>query len=291
MNKFVFAAIFGLLAVVSGCKPRPVQGQAFIVEPSGVGQPLDGLQIIVVDAAQADEFIQQKASQYHSQRSQLQHQLAALEAKLQADQIIESNNEIAVNSQSPTNDIRYINKLRECTNDVAEAEKLSKAVQYLQSKYGERPELFVQRFPQAYYDAWSAEQQDADRIQEISRKVSAMADWEQTFFEGFDTEQSNQISVMREKLKEEQDSINQVQNELASLNTAQFYLSGFQPNAIQIVLADINGNFEIPTLNQNEKVFAKLILPDSTAYFWLVKPPQAGQKLILSNGNQFTPPP
>ena len=159
------------------------------------------------------------------------------------------------------------------------------------SRYGERPAVYTSSFPRSYWQAWDAEDEDYGRIRQIRSDLGNASSRISSYEEEFYGDKNSRIFALRAKLANLRNEIETNEDLLLQTKSASFYLSDFTPDALQISLAGPSGEFEIENPKAGEKVFAKLNLPDSTnSYFWLTDLPPNGQKLILSNGNLFSPP-
>ena len=140
------AVIAGMFCLV-GCKPKPISGQIFIVDETGVGTALGGVQILLVDEKEAIDFVNRKNAEAKQKFSKTQLEVEKLKAELAAEQAEydrkKATNDAYIASQSYTNDPRYIALLNESDNIIKTNQTLVNAVNYLRSKYGEPPTFFV----------------------------------------------------------------------------------------------------------------------------------------------------
>ena len=281
--------------LLSSCKPKPITGQVFIVDPSGVGSPLDGIQIILVDGKEANEFLKKKKTESDQQCSQTKAEIDKSQAELKIEQAEydekKATNDAYIASQSYTNDPRYIAILKVSDDTIKTAQTLANAVTYLRSKYGEPPEIFVTQYTKEQRDGWAAQKEDIRRIESIRHDAVRTDNELDSFPQKVKNEKAWENSAAMQKVELTKENLQIATANLAAFQTPFFYLADFSPTSLEMSLADLSGNFTIHNPKKGSKVFAKLKLEDSkSGYFWLVDLPPEGQKLILSNGNLFSSP-
>jgi hypothetical protein len=149
INRVTLMLVIVCAALLSSCKPKPISGQVFIIDPSGIGAPLNGIQIILVDAREADDFLKKKKSESDQQCGRIKAEIDKLQAELKIEQAeydeIKATNDAYIPSQSYTNDPRYIALLNKSDDAIKTAQTLANAVIYLRSKYGEPPDFSLVR--------------------------------------------------------------------------------------------------------------------------------------------------
>jgi hypothetical protein len=299
INRIILVLTIASAAFLSSCKPKPITGQVFIVDPSGVGSPLDGIQIVLINAKDADDYLKKKKIEADQQSGQIKAEIEKLQVELKTEQPEydeqKATNDAYIANQSYTNDPRYITILKESDDATKKIQTLANAITYLRSKYGKSPfsmnMLIVHQYPKEYLDAWHAEDADAAQIQEIQRDVNRIDNELGSFTLKVENEKALETSAMMQKVELTKENLQSAAANLAMFQTPYFYLADFSPTALEISLADLEGNFVIHNPKKGTKIFAKLKLEDANSgYFWLVDLPPKGQKLILSNGNLFKVP-
>jgi hypothetical protein len=300
-------AVIGL----AGCKPKTISGQVFISSESGLGLPINNVQIRLVDGKEAEGFLRNKAERVKADAAAIQKDMARLQTEQEAAEQnalkVKAASDQYIENQSWTNDPKCIQLMEESEKGAKTAEALANSQQSMISKYGP-PGGFNNPIPRAgqlgnnsipstgpsspdQKAAWAAIKQDQQKIKELVYRSQQI---DREYKEIMD-------KLIREKQRETSDAQQSVEaiktkqgitaRSLADLHTAFHYLSDFNPTPVETTLTDETGNFAIKAPRQNAKIFAKIKLDElGINYFWLVDLPQKGEKLILSNNNQFTVP-
>jgi len=255
---------------------------------------IDGVQVFLVDAKEADDFLQKKKNESDQQCTQLKADTEKLQSELNARQ---SEYEAAkiLAGQSYTNDSRYIALIKEDEDNLKTAKTLAKAIAFLESKYGVPPDMlnqpFVRQYSQEQRTAWQAIREDTQRIQSISQRADRIASEDDNLENKIKNERRMQIQASLAALDAAKKKLDEANQNLKSGQSPSFYLSDFSPAALEMTQTDTKGKFVIHNSKAGAKVFAK-VKSDETGevFFWLLNSPQKGERLILSDSTLFTAP-
>ena len=145
----MFSMMIVLIAsfTMFGCSKKPIEGQVFLTDATGIGQPIGGLQILVIDGKSTDDFMSKRNQEAKQQIAACQDKVNELETDYKSAQLEESNQESPILLESPTNDVRYVEKMKDIDEEGQHAEKLTDAIKYLESVYGEPPDFFAKHYP------------------------------------------------------------------------------------------------------------------------------------------------
>ena len=255
----------------------------------------EGVQIFLVDAKETDGFLQKRKAESDKQCSQIETDIEKLKSNLNTKQL-EFDEGRKVASESYTNDARYAALINEDAEMVKTAKTLSKAVDYLKSKYGDPPPGYPAimsplRYPQNQRAAWDAIVEDTRRVQSFARRAERIADEDDRLENKVKNERQMKIESSLAALNTARKELDEANENLKSFQSPFFYLSDFSPVALETAQTDAKGKFVIHNSKTGTKVFAK-IKSDETGevFFWLLNSPQNGEKLILSDKNLFTAP-
>ena len=253
---------------------------------------IDGVQILLVDAKEANDFLQKKKVESGQQSAQIMADIEKFQSELNTNQL-EYDEARKVASQSYTNDARYIALIKEDEDNLKTAKTLAKAIGFLESKYGVPPDMlnqpFVRQYSQEQRTAWEAIREDTQRIQSISHRADRIAGEDDNLENKINNERRMQIQASIAALTATQKKLDEANKSLKSAQSPYFYLADFSPAPLETSPADAKGDFVIHNPKPGMKIFAK-VKSDSTSdeFFWLVDLPQKGEKLILSEANLFT---
>jgi hypothetical protein len=236
-----------------------------------------GVQILLIDAKEADDFLKKKKTESEQQCTRIKADIEKMQSELNDDGG-------SIDSQSYTNDPRYIAAIDKSDNAIKTAQTLSDAIIYLRLKYGEPPVVFTRQYPQEQRDAWAAEKADMQRLRSIRHDADHIDDEIDSVVAKIKNEKNRQRQTATEKL-------NEANQALKSFLTPNFYLADFSPAALEMSLTDKKGYFVVRNPTKGTKIFAKVKSDEiSEEFFWLVDLPQNGKKLILSDNNLFSVP-
>jgi hypothetical protein len=266
---FILAFAVGSLAALSGCKPKPIDGQAFIVTQAGLNLPLGDVEIDVINASDAEIFL-------HERKSDIDKKLAALKTKFDE---AHSNAEIAR------------------SNFIESQQILDKYVRNRQFTNNPQYAALQRRF-NALASTYNYDQGEGSRASMLPDPVTPKT--LATMRADLARLESELEKPLRDDFRQKSDGSGQADldctallSQLNALKTAQVFFADFAPQIISRSFTDSQGNFILPAPKQTEMLFAKAQLKtmDSTEiYFWLIDHPAIGEKLILSNNNLFAVP-
>jgi hypothetical protein len=269
-----------------------VQSTELVPEIKGAIVKAGGVQILLVDAKEADDYLQKKKVESDQQSARIKADMGKFQSELDTNQL-EYDEARKVASQSYTNDARYIALIKEDEDNLKTAKTLAKAIDFLESKYGVPPDMlnqpFVRQYSQEQRTAWEAIREDTQRIQSISHRADRIAGEDDNLENKINNERRMQIQASIAALTATQKKLDEADKSLKSAQSPYFYLADFSPAPLETSPADAKGNFVIHNPKPGTKIFAK-VKSDSTSdeFFWLADLPQKGEKLILSGANLFT---
>jgi hypothetical protein len=270
-----------------------VQSTELVPEINGAIVKAGGVQIILVDAKEADDFLKKKKVESDQQSARITVDIEKFQSELDTNQF-EYDEARKVASQSYTNDSRYIALIKEDEDNLQTAKTLAKAIDFLESKYGVPPDMlnqpFVRQYSQDQRTAWEAIREDTQRIQSIRQRATRIAGEDDNLENKINNERRIQIQASMAALNSTKKKLDEANQNLKSAQSPNFYLSDFSPAALEISQTDAAGDFQIHNLKQGAKIFAKVESDETNkVFFWLVELPPKGQKLILNNSNTFNP--
>jgi len=270
-----------------------VQSTELVPEIKGAIVKAGGVQIFLIDAKEADDFLQKKKVESEQQSARITADIEKLQSELNTNQFEYDEAEKAT-SQSYTNDPQYIATIKKSDDTIKTAQTLANAVNYLKSKYGESPAMlnqpFVRQYPKEQRDAWAAEEADIQRLQSIRFDANRIDNEIDSLPETIRNKRSWRIKTAMAALTETQIKVAGANQTLKSFQTPYFYLADFSPAALEMSLTDEAGNFVIHNPKPGTKIFAKVESDETNKdFFWLVDLPPKGQKLILNSDNMFNP--
>lgn len=262
---------------------------------SGVGIPFSSVEVRLIDAKEADDFLKRKLVEAEIKSAALQSNYLVLvkNQEVARDAAIKTKiaNDEYVKNDSYTNEPEYLALVKESNDNFASFKKMQKAFEYLKAKYGVPPEIRNIHYTKEQQDAFAAEQYDIDKMQslhyrseEIDRKVNE-------FYNRTKNQKDRETQAAQQEFEQAEREVSEAMGALANLKTASFYLGDFDPVSIESALTDEKGDFTLHNPQKNTKIFVKLRTPESSeSCFWLVDLPPKGKKLVLSNNNVFTIP-
>jgi hypothetical protein len=250
---------------------------------------IERAQFFLVDAKEADDFLQKRKSESDQQCTQIKADVDKLQSELNTRQ---SDYEAAKNiaGLSYTNDSRYVALIKEDEDILKTVNTLAKAIDLLESKYGDPPDMFVRQYSQEQRAAWEAIREDTQRIQSLSHRADQIAGEDDRLENKIKNERRMQIQTTMAALYAAKKKLDEANKNLKFFQSPDYYLSDFSPAALEISQTDAKGKFAFYNPKAGTKVFAK-VKSDETGevFFWLVDLPSKGQKLILSSDNTFNP--
>jgi hypothetical protein len=283
------AVAVSALTVLSGCKPKPISGQLFIVTESRLNIPLGAVEIDVISASDADAFLTQKEKEIEKESSALNIQLKSLNIQLDESN---KNKEIArkkfletqrayddyMNNQQYTNNQEYIALLNKENSALAQGRRVNAGA----------AGSFNSPTPRAgqFYDQANAVSLMRLNLQRLGYKLGEPLRTASYQASVASNQASSECSSLLSKLQS-------LQLQLQSLRTPEMYFGNFSPAVIEKTVTDSEGNFTMQTRKRSAKIFAKAqrqTLDSTENYFWLIDSPVKGEKLILSNNNMFSVP-
>jgi hypothetical protein len=271
-----------------------VQSTELVPEIKGAIVKAGGVQIFLVDAKEAADFLQKKKVESDQQSARIMADIEKIQSEINTNQL-EYDEARKVASQSYTNDARYIALIKEDEDNLKTAKTLAKAIAFLESKYGVPPDMlnqpFVRQYSQEQRTAWQAIREDTQRIQSISQRANRIASEDDNLENKINNERRMQIQASMATLDVAKKKLDEANQNLKSVQSPSFYLSDFSPTALEMTQTDAKGKFVIHNSKARAKVFAK-VKSDETGevFFWLLNSPQKGERLILSDSTLFTAP-
>jgi hypothetical protein len=125
-------------ALLCSCKPPPISGQLFVTDGSGIAKSISGVEILLVDAKEADDFVNVKKAEAQKQTNALKEKIDQLKIQRNAAQAeyekVQSTNADYIASQSYTNDSRIIALAVECAKDLKTMQAFANAIDSLKAQ-------------------------------------------------------------------------------------------------------------------------------------------------------------
>lgn len=296
-------AILALCSLLSSCRPKPISGQIFVVTQAGLNLPLGAVQVEVITAKDAADFMQRCQTEIDGKAQALKE--AYGEAEKDYDDAIKVDSQAreamrtAEYDETCAGDARYIALSDEKAKNLKTIETLTKAIDYLNRQLYPAASTIATFTPPSpdevrkRSDANRALQMDEARCsllrQNLSDADNQLANIKYNFMAPYRDAESRADTALGNALAKSRAAA----TALKSFPTADDYLDDFLPSPIETTVTDAEGNFIIQNPKTGAKVFAKAqrqTLDSTENYFWLVDLPPAGDKLILSNNNMFTVP-
>jgi hypothetical protein len=270
-----------------------VQSAELVPEIKGAIVKAGGVQILLVDAKETDNFLQKKKVESGEQSARITADMEKFHSELDTNQF-EYDEARSTASQSYTNDSRYIALIKEDEDNLKTAKTLAKAIGFLESKYGVPPDMlnqpFVRQYSQEQQTAWEAIREDTQRIQSIRWQAIRMSGEDDNLENKINNERRMQIQASMAALDATKKKLDEANLNLKSAQSPSFYLSDFAPAAVEIIQTDAEGKFTVHNPKTRTKIFAKVKSDENgEEFFWLVDLPPKGQKIILSSDNTFNP--
>lgn len=285
-----------LSILITSCKPKVINGQILISTESGIAIPLNNIEVCLVDAKEADDFIKSKQQNAASEFKSLKHELGdATEQMILAQnyaELVKSTNDTYIKSNAFTNDSRYLDLVNQTNTLCRTISTFLRAVDYLKSQYGVPPNPRTRLYSQEQTSAWNAELGDLASITDWQAEEARTEIDMMNLGDKIIRERQIETQSAQAKADNATQNMNSVSRELSILTTASYYLDDFSPTKIAVSLTDERGNFSLPDKRKDVKIFAKLKSDESGLdYFWLLDPPKSNQQFILNDSNKFQPPP
>jgi hypothetical protein len=271
-----------------------VQSTELVPEIKGAIVKAGDVQILLVDAKEADDFLQKKKVESDQRSALITADIEKYQSELNTNKL-ELDEARKVASQSYTNDARFVALAKESEEGVKTADKLAAAIQFLKAKYGTPPDMlnqpFVRQYSQEQRAAWQAIREDTQRIQTIYQRSNRMVGEDDSLQNRIKNERSMQIQASIAALEAAKEKLDAANQSLKSFQTPYFYLADFSPAVLEMSQTDAKGKFTVHNPKVGTKVFAK-VKSDETGevFFWLLNSPQKGERLILSDSTLFTAP-
>jgi membrane-bound lytic murein transglycosylase B len=281
-------------AFLSSCKPKEIAGQVFIASESGTGIPFGSIEVRLIDAKEADDFVERKSVEVERKSAELQTNYFAF-LKLQAAaqdtaKKIKAANDEYINNDSYTNEPEYLALVKESDDNHALFEKHQGTLESLKAKYGVPAERGVVRYSQEQLNAFGAEQYNMNQMQSLHERSVQIDREVNGFSQKINGKKSSETQTAELELERARLESANALAALENVKTASYFFAGFDPAPIESARTDKEGNFTLHNQKHKTKIFAKLRPPDSAqSLFWLVDLPPEGQKLVLSNNNVFSP--
>ena len=228
---------------------------------------IDGVQVLLVNANQADDFVKTKKIESDQKYVQTKADIEKLKSELSTNQF---NYEVERNVPSNfiENDPQYIEAMKKYNNVKTRSTK----------KFNDTIRYYPSGMPNLASAELTEELEEAGKeLEGIPSKIRA--------------ERSARFEAASRALEATKQKLNVANQSLESCQSPSFYLSDFSPAALEMAQTDAKGKFVIHNSKAGTKVFAK-VKSDETGevFFWLLNSPQNGERLILSDKNLFTPP-
>jgi archaellum component FlaC len=292
MKLFILILLAVAAVSLTSCKPAPVTGQIFIASSSGIATPIQNVQVLLIDAKEADDFLSGKKMESQKQTSQLNAEIeqwkSAREAAAAVYEKTSASNAVYLASRAFTNDSRYVKLAEELKQRIQTMQALTNAITALKSKYGEQSQIRIGDYTQEQLNAFATETDDAQRIKSLGERTRQIENELESLTRKIENERSADAAAAKQKVNGIDDKIKTANDAVASYTSADFCLSNFSPKALEMSLTDDKGNFVINQPKSHAKIFAKVKLADSkSSYYWLVDLPADGVSLNLSDGNAF----
>jgi hypothetical protein len=296
-RKFTLVLMVALCGLLSSCK-KPISGQVFVVTEAGVNFHLGAVQVEVISAMDADDFMRQRQAKIESKSRSLQAAYDDAKTNCDAAKQAESQTQAAVttakNGQAWTNEPQYIALCREKAGNSQQEEVLGNAMEYLRSRY--TVSVFVlspdQRQKQA--EAQNAIRQDSEKAEALNQRNIQITGECEAIKNNILAPLWQAHSKAADTFEQAQAKFNDAAAALKNFPTVNDYFDGFSPSPLETTVTDAEGDFIIQNPRAGTKVFAKAqrqTLDSVENYFWLVDFPATDGKFILSNNNMFAVPP
>lgn len=279
------------LILTAGCRPKQISGEMFIVSAPGINLPIGSAEVCVISQSEAESFMAKRASEIDAKKRTIlqnwqnlrkQYDQTEQEAKAAYDRRSEAI--AAFNTNADFLDLsNQASVARQRYNDASE--------RYRNYVLHERPYPLAQ-FNQQQQQ--SAQQQRAtekamgeilpgmnQRWKDLMNQAYSLKGSNDNYWEAYYADGNRESKALEPSVKIAED-------ERQSFPSVADYMDGFSPRKLDSAITSADGSFAL-SLKRNTMVFARVSDGDATVY-WLVKPPENGQKLILSNQNMFTVP-
>jgi len=210
-----------------------------------------GVQILLIDAKEADEFLNKKKIESDQQCTRIKADIEKMQSELETNQseYVEAKN---VASQSFTNDSSYVALLKETQENIKTVETLANAVKSLRAKYGDPPDMlnqpFVRQYPQDQRAAWQAIREDTQRIQSIRRRANQIDIEDASLPQKIQNKRNWQVKTAMAALDAAKKNLDEANQNLKSAQSPSFYLADFSPVALEMSQTDKEGNFVVHNL-------------------------------------------
>jgi hypothetical protein len=295
--KWVFIwTVIAATGLVFGCARKPLEGQAFIVSEARINFPLGAMQIEVVDGKQADDFMQARQAEIQLKKQSLQAAFDEASSNCEAASKLQLEAQNAAVGRGYTNNPDYFPLLAEKEKDSQIIDTLTAAMDSLERiAYPANGQVSTFRVSQAdlqaQRNAYNAIEQDGARIRALRPTMAQIDQRIQSIKDDFLKPYRDNLDQTYAHFSQTQAALRDAEAALKSYPKPDDYFQGFSPKLIASAVTDASGNFSIVSPSLPVKIFAtaqRQIIDSTETYYWLVEPPQAGQKLILSNENMFT---
>lgn len=264
---FLWMAVCALLVFpISGCSPKPIEGQIFLSNNLGINLPLGGMEIDLVNAKDASAFCEQK-------RADIAAKLKDLDAQIsQSQDGLSAANAKYYDAQNEYNS--YMQNELYATNPAYIQLELQQNREYQRA---ENRTAVNSAFPRGnqFFDEANAKSMMRLNLQRMATKLAEPID--------------DKANAAYQETSKFQNQINDLQKQEASIKTMEYFFSGYTPQIINKSVSDMNGEFEIQIMKPEHEVFARYVDSAGNIYVWFAHSPPEGQKLILSNDNLFVP--
>ena len=293
---FTLALTIALCGLLSSCK-KPISGQVFVVTGAGVNFPLGAVQVEVISAKDADDFMRQRQAEIHSKAYTLQDAYNETKTNRGIASLAESQTRMAMTTAEHdelyTNDPQYIALWQERAKNLQTEETLGNAMYYLRTHYSQSVYTLSPAERQRQSTAQNAIRQDSAKAELLHERDMEIVRESEAISKNFLTPFWQAHSKAADALEQAQAKFNDAATALKNFPTANDYFNGFTPVPIETIVTDAEGNFTIQNPKAGAKVLAKAqreTLDSVETYFWLIDLPAKGEKFILSNNNMFTIP-
>jgi hypothetical protein len=295
MKWLTFSLMIWVSLLLCSCKPKAISGKLFLTDGSGIVKPISAVEIFLIDAKEADDFINQKKLDVKNKTDLLNTQIIQLKKDRDLAESeyesLKATNDAYIANDFYTNDQRYADLVEESNKETRVIRKFSNAIILMRSQYGEPPQIRIKHYSQAELDAFNAQELDYGVIQEVKRKLYETKDAMYALpYKVKDEKQSENI-ISEKYVWSIDGQIKEANNSLDEMKKTYFYFDGFSPKPIETTITDDNGDFILNNPKKGEKIFSMIkSSDDKSGLFWLVDLPASGDKLILSNQNIFAVP-
>jgi hypothetical protein len=279
--------------MLAGCKPHHISGQVFIVTRSGFNMPLGAVEVDLVDATEAEDFLENR-------NAEIKHESDAI--NLQIKETSQQYSESGKGVDEARN--KYLAAVRiEQDFERDEPFKTNEAYILLTKRYQGYATLLraIDNDPTGGVRiSPNSAPPDPNRRLNLEKAMLDVQTQQRNLQYSLASPikesryQAEQIfNQLSNKHSEIQRKLNDLRSKLNAVASPQSVFLHFDPHPIEKTITDAEGKFVINVNKKKSKLYAKAqrqILDETESYYWLTEIPSNSRVIILSNNNIFSAP-